>query len=50
MEPQQRKIRPSFPPCHSRIMKREAEQKKRSGEQKTPETERVINIKNRMAS
>lgn len=31
-------------------MKREAEQKKRSGEQKTPETERVINIKNRMAS
>lgn len=36
MELQEREIRPSLPPCHSRIMKRDVEQKKRSGEQKTP--------------
>lgn len=44
MEPQRRKIRPRFPPGHSRIMKREAKKENRSGEQHTPRN-RVIDFK-----
>lgn len=52
MELQQRKSQPNFPPRHSRVTKREAEQKKKKkrgqGNKRFPET--IISFKNGMAS